>query len=68
MLHLRITSDEGRSLNGIAGRCDKSSTQMATVMLKAAIAALKDYHGPIVPLTLEFPHKVSAEKLQPKKK
>ena len=59
MLHLRIPSDEIKSLKMAAGKCQISANALASQIVRAAIAAVADYNGPIIPLTLEFPHKVS---------
>ena len=58
VLNLRIPTDEYAALKQAATDCDTSANALGAIMVRAAIAAIKDYKGPIIPLTLEFPHKV----------
>ncbi len=59
VLNLRIPKDEYSALKKMAERCDKSANALGAIMVRAAIKAVGDYEGPIVPLTLEFPHKLN---------
>lgn len=58
MLHLRVPTDEIKELKKAAAKCRLSANALGAEMIRAAVAAIKDYDGPIIPLTLEFPHKV----------
>lgn len=58
MLHLRIPTDEIDLLKKSAAKCRLSANALGAEIIRAGIAAVKDYDGPIIPMTLEFPHKV----------
>jgi len=58
VLNLRIPVDEARALKQAAAKCRVSANALGAEMVRAAVMAIKDYDGPIIPMTLEFPHKV----------
>ena len=61
MLHIRIPIEESQILKKMADRCGISSNLLSAKMVVAAVKALAGYNGPILPLTLEFPHKIASQ-------
>ncbi|MEI6075548.1 MAG: hypothetical protein WCS94_08250 [Verrucomicrobiota bacterium] len=68
VLNLRIPTDEYQMLCEAAQRCRVSNNALGAEMVRAAVQAIKGYAGPIIPMTLEFPLKLTPEQLSKIKK
>ena len=49
MYHLRLSADESRVIKAQAERCGISGNALAVALLKAAIEAVKDHRGRLIP-------------------
>ena len=61
VLNIRVATEDLNEIKSAAEHCGMSANALASHMVKAAVAAVRGYRGPMIPMTLEFPPKIAEQ-------